>query len=67
MGVFSHACFTTCRAHAVFTITVEQKERQSSKVGVRCNISLVELAGQCWLVKAKFISSNTEIFKLLLL
>ncbi|XP_076468028.1 kinesin-like protein KIF3A isoform X2 [Babylonia areolata] len=33
------------RAHAVFTITVEQKERQSSKVGVRSNIMLVELAG----------------------
>lgn len=33
------------RAHAMFTITVEQKERQSSKVGVRSNIMLVELAG----------------------
>ncbi|KAL8593853.1 hypothetical protein ACOMHN_018065 [Nucella lapillus] len=33
------------RAHAVFTMTVEQKERQSSKVGVRANITVVELAG----------------------
>ncbi|KAK7096714.1 kinesin-2b-like [Littorina saxatilis] len=33
------------RAHALFTITVEQKERQSSKVGVRSNILLAELAG----------------------
>ncbi|KAK7485572.1 hypothetical protein BaRGS_00023147, partial [Batillaria attramentaria] len=33
------------RAHAIFTITVEQKERQSSKVGVRSTITLAELAG----------------------
>lgn len=34
-----------CRAHAIFTITVEQKEHQSSKIGVRSTITLVELAG----------------------
>jgi hypothetical protein len=34
-----------CRAHSVFTITVEQKERQSSKIGVRANIVIAELAG----------------------
>ncbi|XP_025087513.1 chromosome-associated kinesin KIF4A-like isoform X3 [Pomacea canaliculata] len=33
------------RAHAIFTITVEQKEHQSSKIGVRSTITLVELAG----------------------
>ncbi|KAJ8298132.1 hypothetical protein KUTeg_024663 [Tegillarca granosa] len=33
------------RAHSVFSITIEQKERQSSKVGVRSVINLVDLAG----------------------
>ncbi|KAK6173642.1 hypothetical protein SNE40_017056 [Patella caerulea] len=33
------------RAHAVFSINIEQKERQSSKVGVRSSIILADLAG----------------------
>ncbi|XP_069129785.1 chromosome-associated kinesin KIF4B-like isoform X2 [Argopecten irradians] len=33
------------RAHAIFTIVVEQRERQSSKVGVRSVITIVDLAG----------------------
>lgn len=33
------------RAHSVFSITIEQKERQSSKVGVRSVLSLAEIAG----------------------
>ncbi|XP_041358432.1 chromosome-associated kinesin KIF4-like [Gigantopelta aegis] len=33
------------RAHSVFSINIEQKERQSSKVGVRSTICLVDLAG----------------------
>ncbi|XP_021379477.1 kinesin-II 85 kDa subunit-like, partial [Mizuhopecten yessoensis] len=32
------------RAHALFTIVMEQRERQSSKVGVRSVITLVDLA-----------------------
>ena len=33
------------RAHAVFTVVIEQRERQSSKVGVRSVIQLVDCAG----------------------
>ena len=33
------------RAHAVFTVTIEQRERQSSKVGVRSIIHMVDAAG----------------------
>ncbi|KAK3099844.1 hypothetical protein FSP39_010656 [Pinctada imbricata] len=33
------------RAHSVFTIVVDQRERQSSKVGLRSVINLVDLAG----------------------
>lgn len=33
------------RAHSVFSITIEQKERQSSKVGVRSVLTLAEIAG----------------------
>lgn len=33
------------RAHAVFSVVIEQRERQSSKVGVRSVIQLVDTAG----------------------
>ena len=33
------------RAHAVFTVVIEQRERQSSKVGVRSMIHMVDCAG----------------------
>ncbi|XP_052792846.1 chromosome-associated kinesin KIF4-like [Mya arenaria] len=33
------------RAHAVFTLVIEQRERQSSKVGLRSVVHLVDVAG----------------------
>ncbi|ESO85910.1 hypothetical protein LOTGIDRAFT_235687 [Lottia gigantea] len=33
------------RAHSIFNINIEQKEKQSSKVGIRSTITLADLAG----------------------
>ena len=38
----------------MFSITIEQKERQSSKVGVRSVLTLAEIAGIQYLVSYNF-------------
>lgn len=42
---YSFGQYLLYRAQSIFTITVEQKERQSSKVGVRARLQLADLAG----------------------